>query len=206
MSQRLASASFLAFCSACGQADLQASADVQSVDDIRAVAFRDDCADSLSDMGETFRRIDAAGWTKIDPGSQVELKSIYDTAAASIVDFPGASVSAFSRNVGDYHLYMLISSEVPTELGKANGCYVYDFDADSFAADPDIGAVVESWLGEPPSEATNQAGVISQKKWVSPAKHPQFASIRVASVPAGSPVEAAGLFSGAAWAATALAD
>lgn len=206
MRQRIASASFLAICSACGQADVQASADVQPLDDVRAIAFRDDCADTLSNLDETTKNLEAAGWTKVDPASQAELKAVYDTAAAAAANMAGASIDAYSRNLGEYRLHMLISGGVLTEAGHVNGCYVYDFDADTFIADPDNGRVMENWLGQPPTEATSQAGVVSQKKWVSPATHPQFASIRIASVPAGSPLETAAFFSGAAWAATALAD
>lgn len=206
MWQRVASASLLAVCSACGQAELKASAEVQSVDDARALAFRNDCADSLSNLNETIESLEAAGWAKVDPASHAELKAIYDISAVAVTNIEGTSIDAYSRNVGEYRLHMLISGNVPTELGFANGCYVYDFDADSFVADPDSGRVIESWLGGPPTEAISQAGFASQKTWVGPAAYPKFASVRVVSVPAGSPVETSGFFSGAAWAATAFAD
>ena len=182
----------------CTKADAQ-------VDDARAIAFRDDCGSTLADLTTTKQRIAAAGWVKVDPSVDPELKAVHALSVGGQSAYPNATIEAFSRTIGDHAVYMMISGNVPVSGMFVNGCYLYDFADDAFAADPDSNHVLETWFGSPPTEALSQPGMISNKKWVAPKSHPEFATVRVASVPASSSVAAATKFSGRAWAATAIA-
>jgi hypothetical protein len=174
--------------------------------DARAIAFRDDCASTLSDLAATKLRVRAAGWVAVDPSVDPELKAVHNITMGSMHLFPGATVEAFSRVIGDHTVYMMISGNVPTLGTKANGCYVYDFADDAFAADPDADRTLEMWLGAPPTEALSRTGTISNKQWVGTPSHPEFATVRTASVPGDSIVIGTTKFSGRAWAATAEAQ
>ena len=182
-----------------------AKADAQP-DDARAIAFRDDCASTLADLSATKQRVAEAGWVKVDPSVDPELKAIHALSLSAQGAYPEATIEAFSRTIGDHVIYLMISGNVPAAGMLANGCYLYDFADDDFAADPDSNHVLEKWFGVPPTEAMSQPGLISNKKWIGPKSHPEFATVRVASVPAGSSVAVSAKFSGRAWAATALAQ
>lgn len=174
----------------------------QDASDLRAIAFRDDCGVSLSDIDVTRQRVAAAGWAVVDESADPELEAVMSLARAADPELVSRSTfGAYAKHIGDRQTFLVLS-QVPTAQGLANGCYLYDFGE----AQLDRSGIIESWIGAQPNETVDYPGLVQQLKWIGPQSIPSMATVRVALIAEGGSVAEQSGFSGAIWAATAFAE
>ena len=171
-------------------------------EDQRAIAFRDDCGETLGNLAETKRRIESAKWNPTTAGSHPKLAGVMQLAGDLAPDLTkDATISYFSRKIAGSDVYLVVT-HLPSEQGWLNGCYLYDFDATKM----DETDTIKNWLGAAPTETLDYPGQLQQQKWIGPGGIQKLASVRVGYVSEEISTKQGLGFSGAVWAATALAD
>lgn len=191
-------ASTLLFGAACAENAKEES----GVEDQRAIAFRDDCGETLGSLAETKKRIESAKWNPTTADSHPKIAGVMQLADGLAPEvMKNATISYFGRKIAGSNVYLVVT-HLPSEQGWLNGCYLYDFDATKM----DETDTIRNWLGVAPTEVINYPGQIQQQKWIRPARNPKLASVRVGYVSGETSAEQGLGFSGAVWAATALAD
>ncbi|NOX95904.1 MAG: hypothetical protein GXP04_12665 [Alphaproteobacteria bacterium] len=174
----------------------------EAIEDDRAIAFRDDCAITLGDFQITQEKLLSAGWVSVGVDAHSELNAVMSYAKnldAKLLEV--SSYSYYQKSINTDEMFLVLT-HVPTQGAFVNGCYLYDFDATK----ADASKVIEEWLGEPPTETLFHPDLIQQRKWVSPKSLPKMATVRVGLVFEGGSVAEDIGFSGAMWAATAIAN
>ncbi|MEQ8934958.1 MAG: hypothetical protein RIE56_04115 [Amphiplicatus sp.] len=174
----------------------------QASDDPRSVAFRDDCGAALQDIEKTNANINASGWRVVKADAHPELKAVMAFAESLDAELvSSASVSYFQKSIENFDVFLVLT-HLPFEGEWLNGCYIYDFDETNI----DRSSVIARWLGEEPTETINHPNLVYQQKWVGPKLLPEMATIRIGVIAEGGSVATQAGFSGAVWAATAIAE
>jgi len=118
LSVRVLLASTLLFGAACAKNAKEES----FAEDQRAIAFRDDCGETLESLAETKKRIESAKWNPTTADSHPKLAGVIKLAADLAPEvMKDATISYFGRKISGSDVYLVVN-HLPSEQGWLNGC------------------------------------------------------------------------------------